>query len=202
MNKTLPALVSSATEGEGPVQTLHGRVVRFEALTAADVALVWEAEKRAYSHPWSLGNLRDALHAGYPAHLLVAEAWPHDTTARTASQRVLLGYWIAMRGVDEWHVLNIAVLPEHRRQGWARLMLQTLLTTAKTEGAHWVWLEVRVGNTAAQHLYRDLGFAPVGTRKAYYPAGTGPREDALVMSINLQVWTRTDQAPFCASTPP
>jgi ribosomal-protein-alanine N-acetyltransferase len=38
-------------------------------------------------------------------------------------------------------------------------------------------LEVRVGNTAAQELYRHFGFAPAGVRQRYYEN----TEDALVM---------------------
>ena len=41
-------------------------------------------------------------------------------------------------------------------------------------------LEVRVGNEAAQGLYREFGFAPAGIRQRYYENS----EDALVMWIH------------------
>lgn len=166
--------------------SLQGREVRLVPLTEVDVELVWEAEKRAYSHPWSLGNFHDALKSGYPSYLLVAQPLPSDTGRRTSAGHLLLGYWVAMRGVEEVHLLNIAVLPEHRRQGWAVWMLESLATWAHAEQAQWVWLEVRISNQAAQHVYRQFGFTPVGHRKAYYPAGQGQREDAVVMCLNLK----------------
>jgi ribosomal-protein-alanine N-acetyltransferase len=39
-------------------------------------------------------------------------------------------------------------------------------------------LEVRMGNEAAQRLYRNFGFVSAGVRRNYYPE-TG--EDALIM---------------------
>jgi ribosomal protein S18 acetylase RimI-like enzyme len=45
-------------------------------------------------------------------------------------------------------------------------------------------LEVRHSNQAAQRLYTRLGFAQVGLRRGYYPAGN-KREDAVVMSLAL-----------------
>ena len=48
-----------------------------------------------------------------------------------------------------------------------------------------MWLEVRQSNGRARALYRQLGFAEVGLRRAYYPAAQR-REDAVVMSLHLQ----------------
>ncbi|MEN9842852.1 MAG: hypothetical protein RLZZ612_681 [Pseudomonadota bacterium] len=176
--------------------THQGRKLHLEPLTEADLELVWEAEKRAYSHPWSLGNFRDALKANYPSYLLVAQPQPSDTSRRTSTGHILLGYWIAMLGVEEAHLLNIAVLPEHRRQGWAVWMLESLAAWAGAQQAQWIWLEVRASNQAAQQLYRQFGFAPVGNRKAYYPAGQGHREDAVVMSLNLKLRAVQCQQPI------
>jgi ribosomal-protein-alanine N-acetyltransferase len=158
-----------------------------EALTPADLDLVWDMEKRAYTHPWTLGHFRDSLQAGYPAWLLVTPPQPADTALRlTASGRVLLGYMVAMNGVDEVHLLNLAVAPEHRREGWGRVLLQTLFTAALAQGAHWLWLEVRAGNAPALALYQHFGFQAMGVRKQYYPLGHGRREDAVVMCLSLR----------------
>jgi ribosomal-protein-alanine N-acetyltransferase len=177
---------------------LHaGRWAHFEPLGKTDLSLLWEAEKRAYSHPWSLGNFRDSVQSGHPAYLLVSPPLPEEAPLHlTASGHVLLGYWVVMHGVEEAHLLNIAVVPEYRRQAWARLMLDTLCRWVRTQGAHWVWLEVRASNAPAQALYRQQGFAPVGLRKQYYPAGPGQREDALVMSLSLKAWTHSPPAPL------
>jgi [ribosomal protein S18]-alanine N-acetyltransferase len=145
---------------------------RFERLDLASVNNVLAVENRAYAFPWSRANFADALGSGYQAQRLMAGD-------------VLLGYFIAMQGVDEVHLLNITVAPQYQGQGWARLMLEALALWARGQGAEWLWLEVRVGNTRALQVYQAHGFRRVGQRKAYYPNGDAPREDAIVMSLKL-----------------
>ena len=146
--------------------------VRFEAMGTANLDAVLQVEQQAYAHPWQRVNFMDSLHAGYQAQLLLAQ----DT---------LLGYFVAMKGVDEVHLLNITVAPAYQRQGWDRVMLDALAIWAKGQGADWLWLEVRSGHQRAIEVYQAQGFARVGLRKAYYPAVAGQREDALVMSRRL-----------------
>lgn len=151
---------------------LRAGQAQFEALSTAHLPQVLEVERQAYVHPWSETNFCDALNAGYQAQMVVAEG-------------ALLGYFIAMKGVDEVHLLNITVAPRYQGQGWARLMLEALALWARGQGAVWLWLEVRVGNLRAMQVYQRHGFRRVGHRKAYYPAVDGKREDAVVMSLKL-----------------
>ena len=146
--------------------------VRFETMTAAKLDAVLQVEQQAYVHPWQRINFIDSLQVGYQAQMLLAQ----DT---------LLGYFVAMKGVDEVHLLNITVAPAYQRQGWARMMLDALAIWAKGQGADWLWLEVRSAHQRAIEVYQAHGFARVGLRKAYYPAVDGQREDALVMSRRL-----------------
>lgn len=145
---------------------------QFEPMTSRHLPQVLRIELAAYAHPWSEMNFRDALGAGNQARMLMADG-------------IVLGYFIAMQGVDEVHLLNITVAPDYQGQGWARLMLQALTLWARGQGVQWVWLEVRVGNTRAIQVYQSQGFRRVGHRKAYYPAADGAREDAIVMSMKL-----------------
>jgi ribosomal-protein-alanine N-acetyltransferase len=145
---------------------------QFEPLTEARLDEVVAAETRAYEHPWTRGNFSDSLRSGYQGQVLRAN-------------ETLLGYFVAMRGVDEVHLLNITVVPEYQGQGWGRLMLDAIAIWSRGQGAQWLWLEVRAGNERAQRIYRRHGFRRVGERKAYYPAAQGKREDAVVMSLKL-----------------
>ena len=146
--------------------------VRFETLTLARLDAVLTVEQLAYTHPWTRGNFTDALASGYQAQVLMAG--DH-----------LLGYFVAMMGVDEVHLLNITVAPAYQRQGWARVLLDALALWSRGRGAQWLWLEVRVSNQRAQHIYQTHGYRRVGERKRYYPAADGQREDAVVMSLAL-----------------
>lgn len=145
---------------------------RFEPLSHDWLDTVMSVEQRAYAHPWTRGNFTDTLFSGYQAQVLLAGD-------------VVLGYFVAMKGVDEVHLLNITVAPEHQRQGWAQVMLEALAVWARGQGAQWLWLEVRVGNARAIKVYQSHGYRRVGLRKAYYPNGAAPREDAVVMSLRL-----------------
>lgn len=146
--------------------------VHFERLSLARLDALLAIEQQAYTHPWTRGNFTDSLASGYEAQLLVAG----DT---------LLGYFVAMPGVDEMHLLNITVAPAYQRQGWARMLLDALVLWARGRNAQWLWLEVRVSNERARQIYAQYGFQRVGERKRYYPLDHGLREDAIVMSLRL-----------------
>ncbi|MDO8277247.1 MAG: ribosomal protein S18-alanine N-acetyltransferase [Burkholderiaceae bacterium] len=145
---------------------------RLEPMALSSLDAVLAVEQRAYAHPWSHGNFADSLGAGYQAQILMAE----DT---------LLGYFVAMKGVDEVHLLNLTVAPEWQKQGWGRLLLEALAIWSRGQGAQWLWLEVRVSNARALAIYEAHGFRRVGLRKGYYPEHGGLREDAVVMSLGL-----------------
>lgn len=143
----------------------------FEPMTEARLDEVVAIERRAYAHPWTRGNFADSLRSGYQAQMLCAGA-------------TVIGYFVAMRGVDEVHLLNITVAPECQGQGWGRAMLDALALWSRAQGAQWLWLEVRTSNVRAQEVYLRYGYRRVGERKHYYPAAQG-REDAIVMSYKL-----------------
>jgi ribosomal-protein-alanine N-acetyltransferase len=146
--------------------------VHFEPMLPEQLDAVVAIEQRAYAHPWNRTNFLDALQSGNQAQLLVAGD-------------VLLGYFVAMPGVDEMHLLNITVAPEYQGQGWSRIMLDALTVWARSQSAQWLWLEVRVGNLRAMRVYEAHGYKRVGQRKDYYPSGHGQREDAVVMGLRL-----------------
>lgn len=195
-----PALVTAdgADPADSPAPTHSQRRIAFVPMTEADLDTVVEVEKTAYTHPWSRKHFSDSLQSGYPAVLLLGEALPGEVVhPGRADGRVLLGYLVAMPGVDEVHLLNITVAPAQQRQGWARFMLDALVLWSRGQRAQWLWLEVRHSNAPARALYERYGFAQVGLRRGYYPAGQREREDAVVMSLNLvaQAHAAQERAP-------
>lgn len=149
-----------------------GVEVQFQTMLPEHLDAVLAVEQHAYAHPWNRTNFLDALLSGYQSQVLVAGD-------------VMLGYFVAMEGVEEVHLLNITVAPRYQGQGWSRTMLDALDLWSRGRAAQWVWLEVRVGNVRAMHVYEAHGYQRVGYRKAYYPAGHGQREDAVVMCLKL-----------------
>jgi [ribosomal protein S18]-alanine N-acetyltransferase len=143
------------------------------AMTAADVDAVLAIEQAVYSFPWSRGNFVDSLAAGYCAQLLVT----HEQGTRT-----VVGYFVAMTGVDELHLLNITVAPPWQGQGHGSRLLDDLQGLARQQQLGSLWLEVRHSNQRARAMYRRYGLEEVGLRRNYYPAA-GSREDAVVMRM-------------------
>lgn len=80
------------------------------------------------------------------------------------------------------HVISIAVLPEYRRRGLAKSLLENALRVLKEEyGCEEAYLEVRVSNSAAISLYKKCGFTIVKVSRKYYLDG----EDAYIMARKL-----------------
>lgn len=153
---------------------------RFEAIAPEHLPAVTALEQRAHAWPWQHRHFVDCLAADYVCQGL----WRADT---------LLGHLVAMRGVDEVHLLNLAVDPPHQRQGWGTLMMGALALWALRHGLPTLWLEVRESNQRAIALYKTLGLRVVGVRKGYYPAAGGAREHAWVMQRDLTLpWPHTE----------
>jgi [ribosomal protein S18]-alanine N-acetyltransferase len=97
--------------------------------------------------------------------------------ARTEAGQVI-GFCSFWRVLDELHINNLAVLPEHRRAGIGTDLLLRVLADGAAFGAKRATLEVRRSNEAAQKLYEKFGFTVAGVRHLYY---SSPSEDALVL---------------------
>ena len=146
--------------------------VRLLPVHLHDLDTLMAIETAAYPYPWSRGNFIDSLAAGY------------RLVKRVDAQGRWLGYYVAMTGVDETHLLNLTVAPEHQHQGHAREMLDELVRWSRERAAARLWLEVRASNRRAIALYESECFCEVGLRRGYYPAGDR-REDAIVMARPL-----------------
>ena len=184
-------MTTSAREGSGG---RHGAgstgvtpLLALRPMTAADLDVVMPIEVAAYPFPWSRGNFVDSLAAGHPAWLL------------SGANQAVLGYFVAMPGVAEWHLLTLTVAPAVQRQGHGSYLVAALVRLARADAAAQLWLEVRASNAGARALYERLGFAPVGVRKLYYPAPHGKREDAVVMSLQIDAAAESNTAADTAA---
>jgi ribosomal-protein-alanine acetyltransferase len=144
--------------------------VSWRPMREADLDAVALLESQSHAAPWSEGNFRDALAAGYST--IVGDAGG-----------MVVAYGVLLLAPGEAQLLNLTVAPHARRQGLARALLAHFLDTAVELGAEQCFLEVRVSNLAATALYEQAGFVPVARRAGYYPPPRegAPREDALVL---------------------
>jgi [ribosomal protein S18]-alanine N-acetyltransferase len=148
-----------------------GPATHFSPMAESDLEAVLRIERAIYDFPWTRGNFRDSLRAGY-------SCW----SARSGGE--LVGYAVMMLAAGEAHLLNLSVAAERQQRGHGRALLAHLLGAARDHGARVLFLEVRPSNVAGKRLYGGCGFEQIGVRRGYYPAHAG-REDALVYSINL-----------------
>lgn len=145
-------------------------------LVDTDIADVVAMERDACAHPvhaWTPENYRSSIQAGY---------WARVRCEAGTGQ--IVAVCVAMDGVDEVHLLNIAVARAWHGRGLARDLLAVLESRCVQRHMPLIWLEVRPSNERARALYTRLGYESVGVRKHYYPAEQG-REDAIVMRREL-----------------
>lgn len=83
--------------------------------------------------------------------------------------------------VKKGHVVSIAVLPEYRKKGIGKALVEEAIKGVKIKKCDELYLEVRCSNNAAVRLYENLGFIIKQRLKAYYRDG----EDAYLMAIEF-----------------
>ena len=138
-------------------------------MTESDLDAVLAIEQASFPKPWRR------------EHFLCEIAAPHSFPLIVLIDETVAGYVCLMSLYEDAQVLNVAVKPNQRGKGLARLLLEHAIKVGADEGAHFVSLEVRASNKAAITLYEKLGFSHTGTRRNYYD-GT---EDAVLMEIIL-----------------
>ena len=143
-----------------------------------DVDQVHAIERLSFPLPWSRESFIREICEIDNSHLLVVPEDEDRTGASEAQESGVMGYACWWEVVDECHITNFAVAPEHRRKGVADFLIERILEDARGKGLLRATLEVRLGNAAAIALYEKWGFTAAAMRPRYYPDN---REDALVM---------------------
>ncbi len=136
-------------------------------LVYSDLPAVLSIERRSFPAPWSLAMF--VLELSKPSGICLA----------ATNERGLVGYLVCSRYADVWHLMNVAVSPDHRRIGIGSTLLRRLLSEVGP-GAR-VTLEVRASNAGAIELYERFGFKPAGHRPRYYQDNG---EDAVIMWLD------------------
>jgi ribosomal-protein-alanine N-acetyltransferase len=144
--------------------------IELRRLVLDDLGEIEEIERRSYPTPWSRSMFAGEL--AKPSSICLGAFEADDESG------ALVGYLIVSRYVDAWHVMNVAVDPDHRGRGVATMLLERLFDLTADDIRRGYTLEVRVTNRKAIELYERLGFRPRGVRRGYY---TDNREDALIM---------------------
>jgi len=136
-------------------------------LAYSDLPSVIAIERRSFPTPWSLAMF--VLELSKPSGICLAATVEDE----------LRGYLVCSRYDQVWHLMNVAVAPEHRRAGVAGRLISQLFEEARGELPF--TLEVRVSNSQAIAMYERFGFRSAGVRPRYYHDNG---EDALIMWLD------------------
>jgi ribosomal-protein-alanine N-acetyltransferase len=155
---------------ESDVHVSEGRSVDLDAV----MTVMEAAFGRAYGEAWTGSQLAGILPITVVS-LIVARDLRDDQ---------VVGFSLDRQVADEAELLLLAVLPERRRRGVGRSLLQDFLARARNGEVSQVHLEVRDGNPAVA-MYDETGFSPVGRRRNYYHSPDGTRHDAITLALQL-----------------
>jgi ribosomal-protein-alanine N-acetyltransferase len=136
-----------------------------------DAAAIAALHARCFERGWDQASI--AIFIADPTCLTLIASAPDNGSCR--------GLLIARAVADEAELLTLAVDLIHRRQGVARALLGACIASLKLCGIKQLFLEVEIGNGAAEALYRDFGAKAVGSRPAYYEDGA----DATIFRLAL-----------------
>lgn len=138
-------------------------MIEIRPMTEDDLDFVTGLEKALFSDAWTKESLKEELRCPYArSYVLTEEGLP-------------CAYGLFRLLAGEGEVLRIGTLPEKRRHGFARSLMEHYLE--KAEGLQKVFLEVRAGNIPARSLYEAMGFREISLRPRYY---RDPVEDAVI----------------------
>lgn len=135
-----------------------------------DIDAIVRVENACFSTPWSIDAIKHEICENKLADFMIA----------CDEENNIIGYIGIWTLLDECQINKIAVMPEKRKIGIGKTILNHAIELTRDMGVKSWYLEVRESNTAAQALYRSAGFSSVGTRKNYY---INPVEDAVLMSL-------------------
>lgn len=134
----------------------------------------------AYGEAWNRRQISDAL-AMPNTHALLVDPDGNLIENRNSDPA---GFVLTRAAPGEEELLLIAVKPGFRKRGLAKVLIDHLFIAARQRGAQRIYLEMRRGNPAV-HLYRKVGFEPIGERPNYYRMVNGDRIDAITFGRSI-----------------
>jgi ribosomal-protein-alanine N-acetyltransferase len=149
------------------------KIKRFEKSNLEDIVGI---EGASFSDPWSQ-KMFLALHEINPKGFYVVKL--EDRVVAYAI--ILIEPYIDKTSLKRrGHLINLAVSPDHRRQGIGSTLISRLQKDMKKNRANLILLEVRRTNKAALDFYSKLMFKRIGSIRGFYKD-----EDAMVMSKEI-----------------
>ncbi len=149
-------------------------VFSLRPLLREDIPALVEIDSISNDPCWTLENFKRELELS------------HSLSRVALWESVPVGFGIAWKVAEETQILEIAVLPQHRRKGIATQILSELSKESVKSGCKKMVLEVQKDNSMALKFYEQQGLKIVGTRKNFYTSSQSKQNiDALLMECDL-----------------
>jgi len=127
-------------------------------------------ENSSFEKPWKRSQLKDDIQNNFNS-----ENWVFIKDEK------VVGYIFGWIIQNEFHLHNIAVHPNYRRQKIGQKLINYIISRIAAQRVNFILLEVSVNNVSARKCYQSLGFIEVGQRKDYYSKG----DDAILYNLEI-----------------
>lgn len=141
-------------------------MIKIEPATEQNLYEVAQIEQELFSKPWSRQAFIETLSLDHVIFLVAKK------------EQEVIGYSICYQSLDEAEITNVAIKATEQKNGIGYKLMEMVKKKAEERNVRCLFLEVRVSNQPAIHLYEKTGFKIVGTRKNFYEK---PLEDAYIM---------------------
>lgn len=135
--------------------------IKITPMTLTDVNTIKNNLISDFDNFWTYQILKEELESENSSYLI---ARMNDEIIGFAGIKVVL---------DEADIMNIVIKKNYRNQGIGTLLLENLISLAKSLNSNSLSLEVSEKNLPAIHLYQKFGFESLGVRKNYYQDKNG-----------------------------
>ncbi len=144
----------------------------FREMTKDDIEAMAEIEQKCFSSPWSPQMIEEDYNNKLSYHIICE------------LEGEIIGYAGLWHVINEGHITNIAISPDHQGKGYGGRLMEEMINLANSKEMIGLTLEVRESNEKAIGLYEKYGFETEGVRKGYYE---DTHENALIMWKKLLV---------------
>ncbi len=144
-------------------------MIRF--MKKEDLDQVAELEAKCIQQPWSRNSFEESLEKDYSLFLVAEEE---------GKVCAYIGLYLSYEDAE---ITGIAVLPEKRRLGLGKALLEKAIELTRKGGTEKILLEVRKSNQTARAFYEKMGFWEIGLRPYFYDF---PKEDAILMQLDIK----------------
>lgn len=130
---------------------------------------ILEIERASFDRPWTEYHFKNDIQNDCSLN------WVYEKDTH------IIGFLFGWHILDEYHLNNIAINGNYRRQGFAQELFKHVVNDLRINEVKSMLLEVSATNLPARKLYEKLGFEAHGERKDYYTKG----DDAVLYSLSL-----------------